>query len=170
MKRKVRVNVFDNLLGNTPLHYACLRGKMKSVKFLLSKGANPFERNQYGYLPLHEAVCHPELLRFLLENVYKKKDLNEVTGCGETPLHLACEEGVVESVKLLLEKGTNPNAKDEYGRTPLHEACIYGHLEAVKLLIEKGADPNIKDRHGWMAIDHARWHEHPEIVEYLSQL
>jgi ankyrin repeat protein len=42
-------------------------------------------------------------------------------------------------VKLLLEKGAELEAKDQYGRTPLLWAADKGHETVVKLLLEKGA-------------------------------
>ena len=37
-------------------------------------------------------------------------------------------------MKLLLEKGAEPNSKDKYGRTPLYLAAENGHEAVVKLL------------------------------------
>jgi serine/threonine-protein phosphatase 6 regulatory ankyrin repeat subunit A len=44
-------------------------------------------------------------------------------------------------VKLLLEKGADPNSKSNNGRTPLSYAAGYSHKAVVKLLLEKGANP-----------------------------
>jgi ankyrin repeat protein len=41
---------------------------------------------------------------------------------------------------LLLEKGADVNAKNEYCTTPLHRACSGRHENIVSLLLEKGAD------------------------------
>jgi ankyrin repeat protein len=45
----------------------------------------------------------------------------------------------------LLERGADPNAKNDDGWTPLHIAAGEGHVEIVKLLLERGADPWIAD-------------------------
>lgn len=36
--------------GNTPLHFAAMRGTIEVGSFLLSLGANPYTRNRKGYV------------------------------------------------------------------------------------------------------------------------
>ena len=70
---------------------------------------------------------------------------------GRTPLDLAAEKGHFEVAKLLIEKGADVDAKDNYDWTPLHYALRNGHLEVAKLLIEKGAkyDEKYKTKDGF---------------------
>ena len=51
--------------GNTPLHWAAQKNQVESVKFLLSKGANPNLRNISMMAPLHLAVqgMHNEVVK-----------------------------------------------------------------------------------------------------------
>ncbi|MEJ2780413.1 ankyrin repeat domain-containing protein [Stygiolobus sp. CP850M] len=72
-----------------------------------------------------------------------------------TPLHKAPLNGHVEIVRVLLKRGADPNAKDNYGSTPLHEAAKEGHVEIVKLMLERGADPRIADNGGCIPLDYA---------------
>ena len=48
-------------------------------------------------------------------------------------------------VKLLLEKGAEPESKNKYGQVPLLLAAANGHRAVVKLLLEKGAELEPKD-------------------------
>lgn len=54
--------------GNTPLHWAAEKNQVESVKFLLSKGANPNLRNYNMMAPLHIAVqgLHNEVMKVSL--------------------------------------------------------------------------------------------------------
>ena len=51
-------------------------------------------------------------------------------------------------VKLLLDRGAEPNAADQLGATPLHYAAVEGHKAVVQLLMSRGADPNLADHGG----------------------
>jgi len=65
---------------------------------------------------------------------------------NNTLLAQAAAAGNTESIKQLLEKGANINARDGALLTPLHKAAKGNHLEAVKLLIKEGADVKKADK------------------------
>jgi ankyrin repeat protein len=67
----------------------------------------------------------------------KGVDINKSDNHGWTPLHISCENGYLEIVKLLIENGVDINKFDNDGWTSLHTSCENGHLEIVKLLIKK---------------------------------
>jgi outer membrane protein assembly factor BamB len=57
----------------------------------------------------------------------------------------AARKGDVATVKALLDKGVDVNAKSDYGLTALGFAADNGHVEVVKLLLERKADVNATD-------------------------
>eukprot|EP00826_Nyctotherus_ovalis_P024194 TRINITY_DN1874_c0_g1_i7.p1 TRINITY_DN1874_c0_g1~~TRINITY_DN1874_c0_g1_i7.p1 ORF type:complete len:515 (+),score=99.78 TRINITY_DN1874_c0_g1_i7:135-1679(+) len=65
-----------------------------------------------------------------------------------TPLHLAVSELHLDTVKVLLSRGTLIDPVTTSLMTPLHLACYRGNKEIVKLLVEKGADINARDGDG----------------------
>ncbi len=70
-----------------------------------------------------------------------------------TPLHYAALYGSVESVRIILAAGGDPNARNKSQATPL----MYGaySLERTRLMVEKGGDVNAKSSDGstplWIA-------------------
>jgi ankyrin repeat protein/uncharacterized glyoxalase superfamily protein PhnB len=60
---------------------------------------------------------------------------------GSTALHAAAARGHRDVVRLLLQHGADPNARDVGDNaTPLHFAAGAGHIDVVRLLIDSGAD------------------------------
>ncbi len=57
-------------------------------------------------------------------------------------------------VRLLLDKGSEVNAKDKDGKTPLMAAVGQGNLQVVPLLLDKGADVNARDKDAQTALMH----------------
>lgn len=55
---------------------------------------------------------------------------------GQTPLHIACQHGQFDIVRLLIEVyGAHPSIRDNRGCMPLHEACLAGNLNVVAYML-----------------------------------
>ena len=70
-------------------------------------------------------------------------------------------------VALLLDKGADVAATNEYGWTALHWAAQEGHKDVVALLLDKGADVAATDEYGWTALHWAAQGGHKDVVALL---
>lgn len=93
------------------------------------------------------------------------KELNDIT-----PLHRAAGYNCLELAKVLLEKGADANAADQYGRIPLHNAATFGHLEMIELLASSGSDINKQDASGSCPLHEAASHKSATACLKLIQL
>jgi len=70
-------------------------------------------------------------------------------------------------IQMLLDKGADPNAKNNQGGTPLMWAAVYGHPQAVSLLLSRGADASMKDNDGITAAEWAVRNKRDDVVQVL---
>lgn len=94
--------------------------------------------------PLHDGAkkgLADEVERYL---AYGICEVNELDRFGQTALHIACYEGHIDIVRILIRKMANLNVQDKNGWSPLHSAASVGHLEICELLIIEGADPGLQ--------------------------
>jgi Acyltransferase family/Ankyrin repeats (many copies) len=87
---------------------------------------------------------------------------------GVTPLAWAALHGDVETLRLLIERGADLNARNRDGSSPLHSAAFVGRVQAVGLLRDRGARADARDGGGGTPIDSTRadW----ETTRYIATL
>ncbi|KAL7300392.1 hypothetical protein TKK_0007012 [Trichogramma kaykai] len=124
----VNVNAQDSL-GNTPLHLALRRGKLRLVEWLLNNGADPNLPNAEGLTPITYWDVRDE--------------------SGNTLLHLALEHNFRETTQFLLRGGVNPNLVNQAGLTPLHVICQRPNNRIVLELAAK----TLHSQHGYELYD-----------------
>ena len=76
------------------------------------------------------------------KDIIRESPLNVEWGDECTTLYIAAYRGYTTVVKMLLDRGADPNGVIEGGLTPLYVAAEYGHVETVKVLMDGGADAN----------------------------
>ena len=122
---------------------ACAAGDLAALRRLLTNDpALVRERNAAGSTGLHHAVRHPGAERLLIEHGADPNARD--VGDNASPLHFAAANGVLESVRILLDAGA-----DVDGAGDLHEGEVIGwaarpgNEAVINLLQERGARHHI---------------------------
>ena len=110
----------------TPLHYACLKGNLPVVQYLVAEaGADVHQQSKQGYNALHYAAHKGflEICQWLV--LHGGANPRETDDCGNTSFHVAC---TVKQTKLVLwfmeHCGFMPDEVAATGLSPLHYACL----------------------------------------------
>jgi ankyrin repeat protein len=138
--------VFDHLVSrgaSVDLGMACATGDLARVRELLEED--------------------PSLVNRL-------SDYNSGYLGGGAPIKNAAARGHIEVVRLLLERGADPNLPEE-GVAPdghaLYSAAANGHFEVAKLLLEHGAHPNAEVESSADALSRAVSNGDQKMIELL---
>ena len=112
--RGADVNEANNRDQSLPIHLAARFGRADAVYALVRKEVSQLAiTNSLGSTPLHEAAFegHPEVISTLIDLRANIEARNNEQEGGLTPLLCAAEYGHLESVRVLLHAGANPNTK-----------------------------------------------------------
>ena len=126
----------------------------------LQSGANP---NSYLYSKNDDDDTHGKTALVLVIEGTEQSSSNQ-----NQTLKVNTHQEPVELVKALLDKGANPNLKDD-GRlaTPLFYAAEAGFESCVRLLLQRGADVNGHDIMGYTPLVLAASKNHPSTLRIL---
>ncbi|XP_008273857.1 ankyrin repeat and SOCS box protein 9 isoform X2 [Stegastes partitus] len=136
--------------GQTTLTEACARGHVTCVSLLLQHGAASLGTSQSSS-PIHRAAAkgHPECIEPLVQ--YGADVDQHIDNLG-SPLHVACTNQHLSTVKKLLLLGASVNSKAS-GDSPLHIAARLSSPELVSVLLDHGADRFLTNSEGKRPMD-----------------
>ena len=135
--------------NNIPIDFqeACVDGDLEKASNIL------VDRQDFSILDAVEALPVELLDKAMLEAARSgkvglaEKLLNmgarvDPQDCnGATPLHIACANGPLELVQILLKHNAIVNKKDKWNYTPLHDTLdSKAIISIVEILLENGAD------------------------------
>lgn len=105
--------------GNSVLHTAAKNGNTAiAAELITNQNMDVDMKNSNGYTALHLA-CMNGKVDTVAELLLLKANRDIAGGAWDsTPLHWACIVGNDKIIKLLLEKGADPNIIDQTGKTP----------------------------------------------------
>jgi ankyrin repeat protein len=174
------------LAAYSPLQLAAFEGNSEIVRMLLDRGQDPnvvsfcAEVNEWRnrYRIAHQIGTsvqnatmekHGGILEMILQHGAKPN--STTMHCQHTALQIACRDGSLKLVELLLEYGADVNAPpaERHGATALQFAAIGGYLGIAHLLLEMGADVNAAPApfEGRTAFEGAAEHGRVDMVQLL---
>jgi ankyrin repeat protein len=155
--------------GSSALMYAVLDSDVAIVRLLLDRGANPNHSDNAGATALIWAIPDEAKVRLLLERGARVDVKSKLS--GRTPLLIASgRPGAAAVVRLLLEKGADPKARDNKGETTLIRAASSGDPRILRLLVDHAVDVNAgagDDKFKFTALMVAAAEGNSEMVEML---
>ena len=174
-----------------PLYVAAGKGHFEIVKYLISKGANPYAPNLQGYTPFHEALFHvggPHIDRWREKHMIKYSEghlkiikyladltYNKDRPCDLNYLHIPMKASnsieIVETLIKCAKEETLPQKISSGSIGSIHMAAKYGNIEALKYLLPlaKGMEIQPHWECGLTPMCFAAGRGHLEVVKFLSK-
>jgi ankyrin repeat protein len=149
---------------------ASATGNLAAVRQLVQ--GEPVAVNSFapdGFYPLGLAAFfgHREIVQFLLE---QGADVHRAARNAQrvTALHAAVARRDRETVRMLLERGADPNARQEKGFVPLHDAAANGEEVIARLLVEHGAHVDARTDDAKTPCDLATERGHLQLADWFK--
>jgi ankyrin repeat protein len=179
--------------GWTALHAAAMAGQLETMQLLIQQGAPVEAKTLEGrFVPLHAAARAGQTVAMQLL-LSAKAGVNSADRKGDGPLAHAAAAGVIGSVQVLLDAGTDlcrvlpfaasqgdeqivrliiskcPNGCTKCDlSSALQNAAGRGHMQTVQVLLAAGGDVNsLRGYHRGTALHEAAWSGHDQIVQLL---
>ncbi len=153
--------------GESPAGAAAKTGNIEMLKLLVEAGVELHS----GILIAAAKEGQVAAVQALLEAGIS---VDGTVGFGQhtTALYHAAEKGHMDVVRMLLQKGADPNGGEEgvrWGEQPLVAAVENGHTEVVRALLEGGASVNARKFMGGTALQIAQQKGNAEIISLLTE-
>ena len=155
--------------GWTVLHYACKKGKLGLVQYLVDEYPGVLRvRSKIGTSSFLLAAISGslEMMKYL---VSKQCNVLDQDNEGLTALHYACQHGKLNLVKYLVENYPDILTIKEESKPPLVISGYSGSVDIVKYLMTKGCNILDKDTDGCTVLHYACQKGNVELVQYLVE-
>jgi ankyrin repeat protein len=145
-------------------------GRLAPLQEMARDPAVVNSRSRDGFTALHFAgfFGQPESARVLIE-AGAAVDAVAANPMAVMPLHSAASARNLETVRLLLDHGAPPNARQHGGWAPIHAAAQNGDRAMIELLLQHGADPKLANDEGKTPAMVAREKGHAEVAALLEE-
>ncbi|XP_055911357.1 uncharacterized protein LOC129945570 isoform X2 [Eupeodes corollae] len=166
------INVNDLLRnGSSIMAIACRTGQFEIVRYLIEQKVN-VNKQVDSVTPLMETCAckkrSPEVTKIAKILLDAGAVVNVSDKYGTTPFMLACQNGHLEVVQLLIED-VSFDACDNQGCTPIFHAIEHNHSDIVKFLVECGANVTVANKKGYTPRQVAQFHGFYDILGLLPK-
>jgi len=163
-----KANLFYEEKKWNALIWACSKGHIEMVRFLLEKGAGK------PYLPKEEKQPDNQQTHFSsiaqdqpAEKTDKKVGQGVINNTARpTPLQWACFKGHLQIVNILLKAGLDLLETDAFGNNAIHQAVAGGNVQVMEILLQYGVRIDYKNNRGHTVFDLCT---EPSIMKYLKE-
>ena len=157
--------------GLMPIHSAAKGGHVDIIEYLLLFNENEINPpDEEGWTVLHHAAnCgNLNVFQFYQGKLNDLNDLNPHDECyGQTPLHLASQEGHLGLVDFICNQIDDKNPRDNNGVLPVHKAAEEGRNNIIEYFIQFNQNNiNPADINGWTVLHHAAFQGHLNVFQF----
>lgn len=150
---------------DSPLVAAILNDQYDLATLLLHYNATVDQTGPLNRTALHEsAFLGLENFVYLLLESRANPNVCDIK--QKTPLALAAQNGHLNVVEFLLQKGADVGCQSESGSV-LFDAAASGNPDIISLLLDHGADPNLPLYSGHLPLHRVAYHGHILALEKL---
>lgn len=148
--------------------WAAACGHLNTVKLLNTAGLNMENDDDDQNDPKSPIIWaavhrHRHIIQYLLEAFPHLSNTIDL-------IHWCASTGLIDEVKLLLERGVDVNDCDiHYNRTALHWVAMSGDVEMAKFLLDNGADVNMVEDQGDLPIHYAIERGNIDVLKLLVE-
>eukprot|EP00210_Caulerpa_lentillifera_P006946 g6641.t1 len=155
--------------GLTCLMLAAFHKHLSVVSYLLDQEPCPLNgKDRNGFTALHYIVALNDA-SMTSKAISKGPDINSQTDDGESVVYFATKKSCLNSLRVLMEAGADPNLCTKAGRCPFWSALDQRNTEALRILLAHKADFTTLKEGGTSALELAILEEDVTLMKLLLE-